>query len=92
MVFNRYESGRGFFDYDEVSEYKNRCDQMVDAEERRQLTLEFGDWWYERTVNLPILWVFQEGAYNPNVLEGYSVNLLHHGPVRYHEFTVPVYQ
>ena len=92
MVFNRYESGRGFFDYDEISEYKNRCDQMVDAEERRQLTLEFGDWWYERTVNFPILWVFQEGAYNPDVLEGYSVNLLHHGPVRYHEFTKPVYQ
>ena len=65
MVFNRYESGRGFFDYDEISEYKNRCDQMEDAEERRQLTLEFGDWWYERTVNFPILWVFQEGAYNP---------------------------
>jgi hypothetical protein len=36
--------------------------------------------------------VFQEGAYNPGVLEGYSVNLLHHGPVRYHEFTKPVYQ
>ena len=92
MVFNRYESGRGFFDYDEVSEYKNRCDQMENAEERRQLTLEFGDWWYERTVNMPILWVFQEGAYNPDVLEGYSVNLLHHAPVRYHEFTMPVYQ
>ena len=92
MVFNRYESGRGFFDYDEISEYKNRCDQMVDPEERRQLTLEFGDWWYERTVNFPILWVFQEGAYNPDVLEGYSVNLLHHAPVRYHEFTKPVYQ
>ena len=92
MVFNRYESGRGFFDYDEVSEYKNRCDQMENAEERRQLTLEFGDWWYERTVNFPILWVFQEGAYNPGVLEGYSVNLLHHAPVRYHEFTKPVYK
>ena len=92
MVFNRYESGRGFFDYDEVSEYKNRCDQMENAEERRQLTLEFGDWWYERTVNMPILWVFQEGAYNPDVLEGYSVNLLHHAPVRYHEFTMPVYR
>ena len=92
MVFNRYESGRGFFDYDEVSEYKNRCDQMESAEERRQLTLDFGDWWYERTVNMPILWVFQEGAYNPDVLEGYSVNLLHHAPVRYHEFTMPIYQ
>ena len=92
MVYNRYESGRGFFDYDEVSEYKNRCDQMVNAEERRQLTLDFGDWWYERTVNFPILWVFQEGAYNPGVLEGYSVNLLHHAPVRYHEYTVPVYR
>ncbi len=92
MVFNRYESGRGFFDYDEVSEYKSRCDQQEDADERRQLTLEFGDWWYERTVNFPILWVFQEGAYNPGVMEGYSVNLLHHAPVRYHEFTKPVYQ
>ncbi len=92
MVFNRYESGRGFFDYDEVSDYKDRCDQMVNPEERRQLTLEFGDWWYERIVNFPILWVFQEGAYDPGILEGYSVNLLHHAPVRYHEFTKPIYR
>ena len=41
---------------------------------------------------MPLVWVFSEGTYNPNIVSEYKVNMLHIGPIRYHEFTVPVFK
>ena len=56
------------------------------------LAQEFGDWWVNNAISVPLLWVFDAAIYNPGVVSEYKVNLLHMGPIRYHEFTVPVYQ
>ena len=51
-----------------------------------------GDWWVNNHVSAPITWIFGFAAVNPSVVEEYQVNMLHMGPIRYHEFTVPVYK
>ena len=53
---------------------------------------DLGDWWVENHVSAPITWIFGYAAVNPNVVQEYQVNMLHMGPIRYHEYTVPVYK
>jgi len=38
------------------------------------------------------MWVFEKAVVNPSVVEEYEVNMLHMGPVRYHEYTKPVFE
>ena len=76
----------------EISEFKYACRQTTDIEERNKLAQSFGDWWVDNAISIPLVWVFDAAIYNPAIVSEYKVNLLHMGPIRYHEFTVPVYQ
>ena len=57
-----------------------------------RLTVDFFDWWLSSFVDIPLLWLLAEVAIDPSVVREYQVNLLHIGPIRYHEYTVPVYK
>ncbi len=91
MSFSYYERGRTIWDHQEISDYYGACTQSTDLEERRELAQGLGDWWVSNHVSAPITWIFAFAAVNPNVVQDYQVNMLHMGPIRYHEFTVPVY-
>ena len=52
----------------------------------------FGDAWHDKAFTIPLVWVFSQVAYNPDVVEDYTVNFSNFGTYRYHEYTVPVYQ
>ena len=51
-----------------------------------------GDWMYANHLIIPLFFLFPQVGYNPEVLQGYEANMLHMGPVRHHEYTVPVYK
>ena len=86
------DQGVGYREWTEISEYKHACDATADPAERIRLAQEFGTWWIENAISVPLLWIFGEGTYDPRIVSEYRVNQLHVGPIRYHEWTVPVYQ
>ena len=51
-----------------------------------------GTWLYENHVIIPLFFLSNKVAYDPGVIQGYNVNFGFFGPVRYHEYTEPVYQ
>ena len=87
-----YDDGGGYREHVEISEFKYACRQTTDIDERNKLAQEFGDWWISNAISIPLVWTFDAAIYNPAIVSEYKVNLLHMGPIRYHEFTVPVYQ
>ena len=86
------EGGVGYREWPEISAFKHACDATADPAERLRLAQEFGTWWLKDAISVPLLWIFNEGTINPNIVAEYKVNMLHMGPIRYHEYTVPVYQ
>jgi ABC-type transport system substrate-binding protein len=92
MSFSYYERGRTIWDHQEISDYYAACTQSTDLDERFKLAQDLGDWWVNNHVSAPITWIFGYAAVNPNVVQEYQVNMLHMGPIRYHEYTVPVYK
>ena len=92
MSFSYYERGRTIWDHQEISDYYAACTQSTDLDERLRLAQGLGDWWVENHISAPIVWIFAFAALNPGVVQEYQVNMLHMGPIRYHEYTVPVYQ
>ena len=87
-----YEASRPYYEYQFITDWKEHYDTVADPAERDRLAIQLGDFWYENYLSIPLLWVFADAVYNPAVLEGYNVNQFHFGPVRYHEYTVPVYR
>ena len=81
-----------YYEYSFITEWKENYDTIVDPEERDRLAIDLGDFWYDNYLSIPLLWIFAKAVYNPEFLEGYEVNQAHFGPVRYHEYTVPIYR
>jgi ABC-type transport system substrate-binding protein len=90
--FGVYESGGGKWDYQEISDFWKTCLTLTSEEQIHQLNIEFIDWWIETVVDIPLFWLFAKSAINPAVVQEYKVNVLHIGPIRYHEYTQPVYK
>ena len=87
-----YDDGGGYREHEEISQFKYDCRKTTNVEERNKLAQAFGDWWVNNAISVPLVWVYDAAIYNPKYVSEYKVNLLHMGPIRYHEFTVPVYQ
>jgi peptide/nickel transport system substrate-binding protein len=92
LSFSWYENPRGFIEHQFVTDWKRKYDQTIDLEERLKMSRELGDWWKANHVTGPLFWVFPEVGVDPKVVEDYTVNQLHFGPVRYHEYTKAVFQ
>ena len=53
---------------------------------------EIGDFIYDNSIIGPIIFTPSQVAFNPGVIDDYSVDYLGHGPVVHHEYTVPIYK
>ena len=87
-----YEATRPYYEYQFITDWKRNVDTIADPATRVEEFIKLGDFWYDNYLSIPLLWVFGKAVFNPTVLEGYEVSHVHFGPVRYHEYTVPVYK
>ena len=87
-----WELGQAYREWPAASELYMRCAEITNIADRIAAAQAFADAWLEGHYSIPLVWVFAEVAVNPEVVAEYEVNMLHMGPVRYHEHTVPVYQ
>ncbi len=87
-----WELGQAYREWPAASELYFRCAEITNYDERRQAGQDFAEAWLGGHYSIPLVWVFAEVAVNPNIVEEYQVNMLHMGPVRYHEHTQPVLQ
>ena len=87
-----WELGQAYREWPAASELYFRCAVITDVQERLEAGQDFAEAWLEGHYSVPLVWVFAEVAVNPSVVQKYEVNMLHMGPVRYHEHTKPVYQ
>jgi ABC-type transport system substrate-binding protein len=85
-----WELGIGYMEYEPISDFWKKCNELTGLEERRQLASDLGTLWLKEGYSIPLLWIFGEAAINQSVVEDYSVNQLHMGPIRYHEYTKAV--
>ncbi len=84
--------GGYFFDYDSMDDVYVKLTQAVLPEDILQYTQEMGDWMYENYNVIPMFFLNPQVAFDPDVVVDYQANHLHFGPVRHHEYTMPVYQ
>ena len=87
-----WELGQAYREWPAASELYFRCAEITNLDERRVAAQDFAEAWLEGHYSIPLVWVFAEAAVNPAVVQEYEVNMLHMGPVRYHEHTQPVYK
>jgi peptide/nickel transport system substrate-binding protein len=85
-----WELGIGYMEYEPISDFWKKCNEVTGLEERRQLATDLGTLWLKEAYSIPLIWVFGEAAINQSIVKDYSVNQLHMGPIRYHEFTEAV--
>ncbi len=86
------EAPRSFIEHESLTEWKKAYDRSLDPDFRFRESQRLGDWFHNEHVTAPLLWLFAEVGINPNVVADYGVNMLHFGPVRYHEYTKAVYK
>ncbi|MEE9261257.1 MAG: hypothetical protein V3U95_01595, partial [Dehalococcoidia bacterium] len=87
-----WELGQAYREMPEASDLYFRCQEITNLAERNEEAIKFADLWLENTRSIPLMWVFAEVAVNPDVVAKYEVNMLHMGPVRYHEHTKAVFK
>ena len=73
-----------------MEDWKLTYDQTLDPDTRLRMAHEMGDFLYDNYVTIPMFWVFAIAAINPDVVVDYRVNMMHFGPLRYHEYTQAV--
>ncbi len=87
-----WELGQAYREMPEASDLYFRCQEITNLAERNEEAIKFADAWLDNTRSIPLMWVFSEVAVNPDVVAEYEVNMLHMGPVRYHERTKAVFK
>jgi len=84
---------RGHVQHQELAEFQQDCDTTPNPTRQLSQAQELGTWWVENAISVPLLWIFfPKAAVNPAIVSAYNVNMFNMGPVRYHEWTKPVYQ
>jgi len=85
-----WELGIGYREFEEASAFYAKCLVTTTFAERDKISQDFAEQWLAKGFSVPLMWVTAEVAYNPSVVADYTVNQLHMGPVRYHEYTKAV--
>ena len=78
----------GHLDDVHISQYAD----SIDEQERFDLEVFFGQYMYDNHGTIPLFARFPESALDPGVIAEYQANYGSMGPVRHHEFTIPVYK
>ena len=87
-----WELGNGYREFEEISDYWKKCTTTTSLAERTKLDTVLGTDWVNKAFSIPLFWVYAETAVNPKTVESYEVNYLNIGPIRYHEYTKPMYK
>jgi dipeptide transport system substrate-binding protein len=85
-------SGSAIWEYPELDKLYVELKEAVLPEDVLRLTHEIGDWMYANYLIVPMYFLAPQVAYNPGVLVKYEANHLHMGPVRFHEYTEPMFK
>ena len=92
MSFLWRKATRAFMEHEFITEWKEAYDQTLDPDTRFAESQRLGDYFHNEHLTVPLIWLFAEVGFNPNVVVDYEISMLHFGPVRYHEYTKAVMQ
>jgi ABC-type transport system substrate-binding protein len=81
-----------YWEFDDLDALWLEFTELAGDEERGAKLGEIGDYIYDNSLVGPIIFVPSQVAFNPGVIEGYSVNYMGYGPIVHHEYTVPIYE
>ena len=84
--------GNPTWEYDELDQLYLNFKAAVSPDEILMWEQAIGDYLYDNYLLIPLAFLFPVSAYDPGVIEKYTANWQHWGPVRHHEYTIPVYQ
>ncbi len=84
--------GNPTWEYDELDQLYLNFKAAVAQEDILKWEQAIGDYLYDNYLLIPLAFLFPVSAYDPGVIEQYTANWQHWGPVRHHEYTIPVYQ
>jgi len=87
-----HDSGVGYREFEEVDVLAAVCRSATTTEARDEGAIVFGDAWHDKAFTIPLVWVFSQVAYNPDVVADYTANFSNFGTYRYHEWTTPVFE
>ena len=81
-----------YWEFDDLDALWLEFIELAGDEERSSKLGEIGDYIYDNTLIGPIIFVPSQVAFNPGVIEDYTVNYMGYGPIVHHEYTVPIYE
>jgi peptide/nickel transport system substrate-binding protein len=81
-----------YWEFDDLDALWLEFIELAGDEERAAKIKEIGGYIFDNSLVGPIIFVPSQVAFNPGVIEGYSVNYMGHGPIVHHEYTVPIYK
>ena len=81
-----------YWEFDDLDALWLEFIELAGDEERGAKLGEIGGYIYDNSLVGPIIFVPSQVAFNPGVIEGYSVNYMGYGPIVHHEYTVPIYR
>ncbi len=84
--------GNPTWEYDELDQLYLNFKAAVNPDEILMWEQAIGDYLYDNYLLIPLAFLFPVSAYDPGVIDTYTANWQHWGPVRHHEYTIPVYQ
>ena len=81
-----------YWEFDDLDALWLEFIELAGDEERGAKLGEIGDYIYDNTLIGPIIFVPSQVAFNPGVIEDYTVNYMGYGPIVHHEYTMPIYK
>ena len=81
-----------YWEFDDLDALWLEFIELAGDEERSAKLGEIGDYIYDNSLVGPIIFVPSQVAFNPGVIEDYTVNYMGYGPIVHHEYTVPIYE
>ena len=84
--------GNPTWEYDELDQLYLNFKASVNPDDILKWEQAIGDYLYDNYLLIPLAFLFPVSAYDPGVIDTYTANWQHWGPVRHHEYTIPVYQ
>ena len=81
-----------YWEFDDLDALWLEFTELAGDEERVAKLGEIGDYIYDNTLIGPIIFVPSQVAFNPGVIEDYTVNYMGYGPIVHHEYTMPIYE
>ncbi len=84
--------GNPTWEYDELDQLYINFKAAVSPDDILEWEQAIGDFLYDNYLLIPLAFLFPVSAYDPGVIDTYTANWQHWGPVRHHEYTIPVYQ